>query len=425
MSLQHTNQHGKRLRALYHLSVELSALRNLESVLKTALKHCLELTDSQFGFIGLVADNGEEMDVVEVQGFHASEHFYQRFRLIPLRPNIFSRVVLEDTSIRSEDVTIDPHRVGQPKGHPPVETFLGVPLRYRDHPMGMIGLANRSEPYNEEHEHLLMTYAAQIAIVICNAQLYEELTATKSALEQTVIERTQELQQAKEVLAQKAAQLQLLYNETVDIQETERQRIAQDMHDGINQLLIGAMLELKSARQRFVLGNHNQVDDSLQSVQSILYDVEAEIKRVIYDLRPPTLDTLGFVPTLRRYIQDFKQYANLNCQLTIKGKIKRLAEHAEVNIYRFLQEALQNVLTHAQATQVDVIIHFKTKKLTMMVIDDGAGFDMNQINKDNRYHFGLITMQERAKSLEGNLTIETQPGQGTCVTLCIPICDIS
>src|SRR5690349_17521239 len=101
----------ERLRALYHLSVELSALQPLDSVLGVALQHCLQLTGSQFGFIGLVSPKGKALDVVAVQGFHADDSFYKRFHLIPLRPNIFARCVLENCPVRSDDAFSDPHRV--------------------------------------------------------------------------------------------------------------------------------------------------------------------------------------------------------------------------------------------------------------------------------------------------------------------------
>lgn len=418
---QLTHQQNKQLQALYHLSVELSALHTMESVLQTALRHCLELTDSQFGFIGLTTPTNKAMDVVAVQGFHADKSFYKHFRLIPLRPNIFAQVVLENRPIRSVDARHDPHRVGQPQGHPSVITFLGVPLSHRDSPIGMIGVANRDEPYDEEHEHLLMTYAAQIAIVISNAQLYEKLKAAKSKLEEKVQHRTHELVQAKEALAQKAQQLRLLYNETVDIQENERQRIAQDMHDGINQLLIGALLELKSARQRLAVDNQEQADESLDAVKVILHDVEAEIKRVINDIRPPTLDTLGFVPALRRYLQDFKNYANFTCHLNIEGQVMRLPERVEVNIYRLFQEALQNAFTHAQAQVVTVMIRFSPQQLYMTVTDDGIGFDLEALQSSNRHRFGLTTMQERAKNMNGNLSVVSCEGQGTQIVLTIPL----
>jgi signal transduction histidine kinase len=416
-----TLQQSVQLRALYHLSVELSALRSLESVLTTALKHCLDLTGSQFGFIGLITPDQTALDVVEVQGFHPTHKFYDHFRVIPLRPNIFANVVLENHPVSTDDALVDPRRVGQPRGHPPVKTFLGVPLRIREVPIGMIGVANRSLPYDIEHEHLLMTYAAQVAIVIRNAQLYEELVAAKDDLEQKVAHRTRELQQAQEALAQKAAQLRQLFNETVDIQEAERQRIAQDMHDGINQLLIGAMLELKSARERLSAGNLAQADDALHSVQGTLRDVETEIKRVIYDLRPPTLDALGFVPALRRYIQDFKQYTQLNCVVEMEGDVVRLPGQVEVSIYRLFQEALQNVYNHAHASNVEVSIIFTPNSLELSISDDGSGFDLEAVETISNGHFGLITMRERAKSLNGRLLIDAQPGQGTCVTLSVPI----
>lgn len=409
-----------QLRALYHLSVELSALHSLETVLQTALKHCLDLTGSQFGFIGLTTEDANAMDVVEVQGFHASRDFYDHFRLIPLRPNLFAHVVLENTPVRSDDAFNDPRRIGQPHGHPGVKTFLGVPLRIREIPIGMIGVANRKLPYGIEHEQLLMTYAAQVAIVISNAQLYEELVSAKADLEQKVAHRTRELQNAQEALAQKAAQLRQLFNETVDIQETERQRIAQDMHDGINQLLIGAMLELKSGRERLLAGNLGQADDALQAVQDILRNVETEIKRVVYDLRPPTLDALGLVSEVRRYIQDFKRYTNLNCTVRVEGDIVRFPGQVEVSIYRLVQEALQNVYSHAHAQQIEVRLSFTLHDLQLCIRDDGVGFDLNAVEQSNKSHFGLITMRERAKRLNGRLNIETQSGHGTSINLFVP-----
>lgn len=414
-------EQNQRLQALYHLAVELSAQRSLESVLDTALQHCLDLTGSQFGFIGLNTADGKALDVVAIQGFHPSRQFYRHNHLIPLRPNVFARVVLEDKPVRSDDARIDPHRVGQPKGHPPVVTFLGVPLRSNDAPIGMIGVANRPNPYDIDHEQLLMTYAAQVAIVIRNAQLYEQLKTANQELERKVASRTDQLQKAKEALAQKAAQLQQLLTETVNVQERERQRIAQDMHDGTNQLLIGAMLELKSARERLDNGNLLQADESLETVQNILYRVEAEIKRMIYDLRPPTLDALGLAPALRRYADRFERYSGIPCAVQVVGKPVRLSSHVEICVYRLMQEALQNVSAHAQARQAGVSITFSENSLKLTVEDDGQGFDLEAVQRNNHVNFGLLSMKERAQSLGGQLAIQTASGQGTRVKLVVPI----
>ncbi|HEX9926295.1 MAG TPA: GAF domain-containing sensor histidine kinase [Anaerolineae bacterium] len=416
-------QQHERLEALYHLAVELSALRSLESVLDTALQHCLDLTGSQFGFIGLNAVGGKTIDVVAIQGFHPSKAFYQHNHLIPLRPSVFARAVLENRPVRSDDARTDPDRVGQPKGHPPVATFLGVPLRLHDAPIGMIGVANRPEPYGIDHEQLLMTYAAQVAIVIRNAQLYEQLTTANEKLERKVANRTRQLQEAKEALAQKAVQLQQLLTETVDVQERERQRIAQDMHDGTNQLLIGAMLELKSARKRLTTGNLSQAEESLQTVQKILHRVEAETKQIIYDLRPPTLDALGLVPALRHYTERFEQYSGIPCTLKVSGQPMRLPARVEISIYRLMQEALQNVSAHAQARRADVLIDFSASNLNLTIADDGQGFDLAVVKRNNHGNIGLLSMNERAESLGGHLKIRTRPQQGTQVELAVPIND--
>lgn len=414
-------QRDERLQALYHLAVELSALRSLDSVLNTALRHCLELTGSQFGFIGLNTPDDKALDVVAIQGFHPTEHFYQHNHLIPLRPNIFARVVLENRPIRSANAMLDPQRVGQPRGHPPVGTFLGVPLRLHDAPIGMIGLANRLDPYDLDHEQLLLTYAAQVAIVIGNAQLYEQLTAANEALERKVASRTQELEEAKEALAQKASQLQQLLTETVDVQERERQRIAQDLHDGNNQLLIGAMLELKSARERLAGGHLAKAEDSLQKVQTILRQVEAESKRIIHDLRPPTLDALGLVPAIRRYAEQFQDYSDIPCPVQVRGQAVRLSAKMEISIYRLMQEALQNISAHAQASGATILITFSSDSFHLTISDNGRGFDLAAARQNPQASFGLLSMQERAESLSGRLTIETQPQQGTHVELTVPI----
>jgi signal transduction histidine kinase len=389
--------------------------------LNTALQHCLDLTGSQFGFIGLNAAGGKAMDVVAIQGFHPSEAFFRHNHLIPLRPNVFARAVLENRPVRSADARTDPVRVGQPGGHPPVITFLGVPLRVRDTPMGMIGLANRPAPYDDEHEQLLMTYAAQVAIVIRNAQLYEQLTTANEALERKVADRTQELEEAKQALAQKASQLQQLLIETVNVQERERQRIAQDMHDGTNQLLIGAMLELKSARERLTTGHLTRAEESLQTVKDILRRVEAEIKRIVYDLRPPTLDALGLAPAIRRYAERFEQYAGLPCSVQVLGQPARLPASVEISVYRLMQEALQNVSAHAQAQRAEVIITFAPQILKLAILDDGHGFDLTAAQQNQRGNFGLLSMAERAESLGGELSIQTHPGEGTLVELVVPV----
>lgn len=178
---------GDWLQALYQLALETVELRDLQQVLDLALRQCLTLTASQFAFIGLNTPDSTGMDVVAFQGFEVSRHFYDRHHLVmPLRSMLLARAALDNMPSRTVDALYDGAAVGQPDGHPPVRAFLGVPLRRRGLPVGMIGLANRLEGYAEEHEQLLMTYAGHLATAIHNARLYEELKAANEALERAM-----------------------------------------------------------------------------------------------------------------------------------------------------------------------------------------------------------------------------------------------
>lgn len=410
----------ERLQALSVLAVDIAEVRDLPRVLDTALRHCLALTGSQFGFIGLNDAAGAALDVVAIHGFDASARFYERYHLIPLRPNIFARVILENRPVRTDDATHAPERIGQPAEHPPVRAFLGVPLRLHGAPIGMIGVANRAGAYDDEHEHLLLTYAAQVAIAIRNAQLYEELACAKDDLERKVAERTRELAEAKEALARKAGDLRLLLTQTVSAQERERARIAHDMHDGLNQLIIGAILELKAARQRLDSSDHAPADASLQRVRTVLGQVDGEIKRIIHDLRPPSLDVLGLSAAITRYAERYRDFTGLPCGVEVSARPYRLISEAEIGIYRVIQEALQNAAAHARASRTWVSLRFLPEDVWVEVGDDGRGFDTRQAAARADGHLGIVGMYERAEWLGGSLTIVSAPQQGTRVRLTVP-----
>jgi signal transduction histidine kinase len=408
-----------QLEALHHLSIELSGLRDVDSVLDVALRHCLELTGSQFGFIGLGGIHPEAMEIAAIHGFHPSADFFERHRLIPLRPNVFANAVLQNRPVRSEDAGADPGRVGQPAGHPLVTTFLGVPLRLNDEPIGMIGVANRPDPYTDDHQRLLLTYAGQVAIIIDNAQLYERLERANEDLERTISERTAQLRETGAALAEKATELGRALAETVDAQERERQRIARDLHDGINQLLIGAMLELTSGRRRVERGALDESRAAFEEAQDLLRRVEGEIRRVVHDLHPQVLEGLGLAAASRRLVDEFASQSNVRCEIAISGDLTGLPARTEASAFRILQESIHNVASHADARHVDVRLDVRDGHMRMEVSDDGQGFDSGAIRTDNG-HLGLLSMRQRAEMLEGRFEIESTPGNGTTIRVLLP-----
>ncbi len=419
------------LDALTHLVLEVSSQRAVEDVLGVALRQCLDLTASQFGFIGLVRPAAHELadgelEIVAIHGFHPAPSFFAERRVIPLRPNVFSRVILEDRAVRSLDAGAEPRRVGQPPGHPVVGAFLGVPLRLDGTPIGMIGLANRAGPYEDEHERLALTYATLVAVLVRNAQLYEQLQETNSWLERLVADRTRELADARDALARKAATLQAVLAETVDAQETERRRIAADIHDGITQMLVGAMLELTSGEHRIASGHHEAAAQALASARTILTEVESEIRRVVHDLHPPVLVGLGLAAALRVAAEQVGRRGGPACSVEVTGRPVRLPPAEETALYRVAQEALANACAHGRPTHVAVHVAVDDGDracVTLTVRDDGCGFDPAAVRPldGGRQHLGLESMRRRVEALAGRLDVTSAPGRGTTVRACVPL----
>lgn len=181
-----------QLDSLYEISVQIARLRSLSDIYDLALTYCLALTQSEMGFIDLLNEGGVDMDVVAVKGFAPTDsHFYERFKRMPVRPSIFGVVVSEGRPNISNDVENDPKRIGQPPGHPPVRTFLGVPLRLGSTLMGMVGVANKEEGYGFSEERFLSTFANQVAVAIDNARLYEQQREMIARLQQLYVHLTQ------------------------------------------------------------------------------------------------------------------------------------------------------------------------------------------------------------------------------------------
>jgi two-component system, NarL family, sensor histidine kinase UhpB len=143
-----------------------------------------------------------------------------------------------------------------------------------------------------------------------------------------------------------------------------------------------------------------------------------DVRRVIRDLRPIYLEDLGLVPAIEMLTQSLGQSNRLTATCTIEGEARRLSPEHELAVYRIVQEALNNVIKHAQATHVDVHLRFG-ETLSISIRDDGAGFAMpDRVDAlTDRGHFGLIGMRERAELIGARLSIHSAPGQGTTVEL--------
>ena len=244
--------------------------------------------------------------------------------------------------------------------------------------------------------------------------------AMNQELEAHVIQRTQELEHAKQELADKAQVLEQLLTEERRVEEKTRAAIAGELHDGIQQLIVGALYEIQSARD-VIERNPEHAPARLAAVQELLRRIESEMRGAIYNLRPMALDVQGLVPAIRECVARFERVAGVKCELKVDGLPRRLTPEVEVAAFRIAQEALNNVQAHAQAKRVELELNFSFKAFSFSVKDDGVGFDARSIQEETRSHLGLIGMRERAASVGGTVEIESHSGRGTTVEFYAPV----
>jgi two-component system sensor histidine kinase DegS len=188
------------------------------------------------------------------------------------------------------------------------------------------------------------------------------------------------------------------------------------MHDGVTQMIIGALYETQAARDA-LNDDPDRAIESLARAQQLLTEVDTEIRRVIYDLHPPVLDMLGLVVALKRFAVNFTAAFDIECKVDVNGQPARLPKETEVSVYRIIQAALHNVATHAQANLVLVGFDFSSDRLQVMVDDDGIGFDPQMALNTPGDHLGLIGMKERADALDALLNVDSAVGEGTRIEL--------
>ena len=207
----------------------------------------------------------------------------------------------------------------------------------------------------------------------------------------------------------------------INAQESDRQRLARQMHDGPAQSLTNLILQAEICERLF---DRDQVRAraELTSLKESVTTTFQKLREFIFDLRPMMLDDLGLNATLKRYVQDFQPKTGLACNLTVTGSEQRLPMHTEVTAFRVIQGLLSNVHQHADATNVNIILNFAADSLNGSVEDDGCGFDIAEAmaNARQRKALGIMTMMDQVKMLGGEIHFDSSPGRGTMVHLRLP-----
>jgi len=224
-----------------------------------------------------------------------------------------------------------------------------------------------------------------------------------------------------DVLGQKEQLLHQLVNKLITAQEDERKYIAADLHDGIIQALIAIWYRLQRLSSSEEAGVHNWHGE-ITDLTGILNEQIQEIRRILHDLRPIILDNYGLIPAVEAHVNNISDKYDLPIDLKIIGDKQRLDSKTEVTLYRILQEALTNVVKHAGATNVNVLLEIQNKQVNLSVEDNGSGINKLYTDEPQPHNrLGLASIQERALLLEGSCSIDSRPGKGTKISVSIPV----
>jgi signal transduction histidine kinase len=268
-----------------------------------------------------------------------------------------------------------------PSAHPDMRSFLGVPIVARGGVIGALYLTEKSgaAQFSAADERLIVLLAAHAAIAIENARLYER------SRELSIVE--------------------------------ERNRLARDLHDSVTQQLFGVVLAAESAGELLARGD-GAVAAQLERVQALARGAMEELRSVVFELRPASLEAEGLAQVLRKHVEVLRRVSGREIELRVASP-PALGAAAAGQVFRIAQEALQNALRHAGAERIEVRLEDGGGRLALSVADDGRGFDVAAPGVRGR-RLGLTSMEERAAELGGRLAISSRAGEGTTVRLEVP-----
>jgi two-component system nitrate/nitrite sensor histidine kinase NarX len=319
------------------------------------------------------------LEAVALRGVHQLEDATP-FRVRLDGPEVLARLFNKHRPIRIPDVTgVDQEAQflrSLLKGEASallngVKAWMWVPLAIKGRIIGGIGVAHAGGNYfTSHHADLALTVANQAAITLVNADLFKQ--------------------------AQTLAALQ------------ERQRIAQNLHDAVNQSLFSAGL-IAEVLPRLWDRDQALARESLEDLRRLTRGAQAEMRALLAELRPSTLTDAELSDLLRLLVNSFIGRTNIPANLNLVGKGNLPAE-VQVAIYRICQEALNNIAKHARASKVEVNLNQEETAIELRILDDGLGFDLGQALSG---HYGLSMMRERAEAVGAVFSIKSRPGHGT------------
>ncbi len=281
----------------------------------------------------------------------------------------------------------------------PAPHHVCIPLVVRNEAIGAVKVTRLEgkPPFKQSDVDFLVTLCGQAAIAIANARLFES------------VQRKQD-------------EVQRLLKRVLSTTESERLRLSLELHDGPVQSIVAAEYSAEACAGMIRKGQLSAAESKMNTIRQMLAESVRDLRRIVRDLHPPTLGRSGLVSAVQEYMSNLERDNKISCHLDVRDMVENIDPGAERALYYVVREALTNVRKHAEASEVRVTMAVRNNDLTIEIADNGKGFNFQEkYSETDLEHVGLRSMIERAKLLNGNVTIESASGKGTRTTLTVPI----
>jgi signal transduction histidine kinase len=370
------------LSALYDVTAVASASLDLATILDHALDRIVAVLESEAATIHLAEGTPAVLCLAAARGLPAAV----RAQGDPLlrAPQLSRALLRRRHPLVVRDIAAD-RRAARASDVYPSHTYAGVPIRAKGQVLGALSvIRDRGRPFTADDASLLAATGDQLGVAVAHARLLAEVQ-NKAALE-------------------------------------ERQRLAHDLHDSVTQSLYSLTLLAEAARRMVGTDQRHHVAEYVTRLGEAAQQALIEMRLLLYELRPLALQREGLVGAVQQRLDAVEKRAGVDTHLLVEGTLD-LPAPVEGELYHIIQEALNNAMKHAAARSVTVRIRAEGAHVEVTVTDNGRGFDPHGVCDTGG--LGLLSMRARVQRLGGALTIRSQPGQGTTVTVRVDSREVS
>jgi signal transduction histidine kinase len=366
-------------RALSDVVLAIASEHEVAPVLQRLVHSARELSGARYAALGIPDGDGAFESFI-TSGM--SDELIESMGPLPRTHGMLGAMLDSAEPHRTEDITADPRFRGWwPRAHPMMRSFLGVPIVARGEVIGALYLTEKEDgsTFSLDDQKVIELLAAHAAIAIENARLHER------SRELSIVE--------------------------------ERNRLARELHDSVTQRLFGVALAAESAStllERDRAGAANE----LKRVSELARGAMEELRAVVFELRPASLEAEGLATVLRKHVEVLRRVTGQRIEL-FACDVPKLGANPATQVLRIAQEALGNAVRHAGAERIEVLLQGEDDKLILNVSDDGCGFDPEGPEVRGQ-RLGLTSMEERATELGGTLQVTSTLGEGTAIRLELP-----